>query len=174
MNRTDRELAYIRKWRPAAMQGNCSAMSNVAAAYRILGRSRCSFKWYIRAAQNGDHDAFVDVGYCYHTGYGVKKNQQLAEMAYKKAINGTYICEYSREEAMYLLAIILLSSCKSRAKKKAITLLELANRDQDYPEAAHLLEITPFTKDVRICLCRRGLRKRLAILRCPIHKKHAG
>jgi TPR repeat protein len=60
MNALDRENQYIRKWRPIAVRGDSSAMSNVAAAYRILGNFRLAARWYKRAAEQGDGDAMTD------------------------------------------------------------------------------------------------------------------
>ncbi len=33
-----------------------------------------AFKWYLRAAEQGDHDAEMSVAHCYEYGYGVARN----------------------------------------------------------------------------------------------------
>lgn len=60
MTAVHREKEYIRKWRPKAVRGITHAMSNVAAAYRILGNFRLAARWYKRAAEQGDGDALTD------------------------------------------------------------------------------------------------------------------
>src|SRR5882762_5473643 len=62
MNALDRENQYIRKWRPKAVRGDSAAMSNLAAAYRILKDFRLAARWYKRAAAHGDGDALTDWG----------------------------------------------------------------------------------------------------------------
>jgi TPR repeat protein len=174
MTTKERELTYIRKWRPKARHGDTMAMSNVAAAYRILNNARNTYKWYKRAADYGADHAFLEIGYCLHTGYGVRRNHDIAKKAYRKAIMGKYISEYAKEEAMYLLAVLMLIEGSAKARGKAIALLRKASRDKDYPQALVLLDRLPSEKVIPICLCRRCLRRGLAILRCPLHRRRAG
>ena len=79
MTALDREYQYIRKWRPKAVQGDSTAMSNVAATYRILRNFRLAARWYKRAAERGDGDSMTEWGYCLQHGVGVRKNEKLAE-----------------------------------------------------------------------------------------------
>ena len=53
MSAVERENQYIRKWRPLAVRGDSIAMSNVAAAYRILEKFKLSARWYQKAAEHG-------------------------------------------------------------------------------------------------------------------------
>ena len=62
MSAIDQENQYIRKWRPKAVRGDSSAMSNVAAAYRILENFRLAARWYKKAAEQGDGDAMTEWG----------------------------------------------------------------------------------------------------------------
>ena len=107
MNALDRENQYIRKWRPIAIRGDSTAMSNVAAAYRILGNLKLAARWYKRAAEQGDGDAMTDWGYCLQHGVGVRRDERSAELAYRSAIACKWITDFSREEAMYHLAVLL-------------------------------------------------------------------
>src|SRR5579862_3596592 len=101
MTTLDREKRYIRRWRPKAIRGESVAMSNVAAAYRILGKSRLAARWFRRAAEHGDGDALTDWGYCLQHGVGIRKEERAAELAYRSAIASKRITDYAREEAMY-------------------------------------------------------------------------
>ena len=81
MTALDRETRYIRKWRAKALRGDFSAMSNVAAAYRILENVRLAARWYQRAAESGDGDALTEWGYCLQHGVGIRKDTKAAERA---------------------------------------------------------------------------------------------
>src|SRR3954471_2278651 len=99
MTTLDRERNYVAKWRLKAVRGDSFAMSNVAAAYRILGNFRLAARWHKMAAEHGDGDALVDWGYCLQHGVGIRKDKRGAERAYRAAINSKWITDYSREEA---------------------------------------------------------------------------
>jgi TPR repeat protein len=174
MTALDREKQYIRKWRPKAVRGDSTAMSNVAAAYRILESFRLAARWYERAAEHGDGDALTEWGYCLQHGVGTRKNERAAERAYRAAIASKWITEYGREEAMYHLAVLLLSRQSISARRDAVNLLRAASADGDYAQAQTLLR-TIGSADVRnICICRRRLRPRLAKRQCPVHGPHRG
>lgn len=174
MTERERELAYIAKWRPAASKDDSMAMSNVAAAYRIMGNLRLSFRWFKRAADFGDGDAMVESGYCYQHGAGVRRNTGLAEAAYHAAIRSKYITPFAREEAMYHLATLLIQCHPKTWHRTVRSLLRRANADNDYPQASALLCSLTNGQATKVCVCRRGLMRRLAILKCPIHRKPAG
>ena len=133
------------------------AMSNVAAAYRILGKSRLAAKWYKRAADSGDGDAKTDWGYCLQHGGGVRKDERAAERTYRSAIASECITEYDREEAMYHLAVLLLGRQSASSRRAATKLLRVANADGDYPQAQALLLIVESAEVRNICNCRRHL-----------------
>jgi TPR repeat protein len=174
MNTVDREKRYIHKWRRIAVRGDSGAMSNVAAAYRILGKFRLAARWYKRAAEQADGDAMTDWGYCLQHGVGLRKDEKSAERVYRSAIASKWITDYSREEAMYHLAVLLLGRQSVPARRAAAKLLRVANADGDYPQAEALLRIVG-SADVRnVCICRRRLRPRLAKRHCPLHGPRRG
>ncbi len=149
-------------------------MSNVAAAYRILGKFRLAARWYRRAAGAHDGDALTDWGYCLQHGVGVRKDRAGAERAYRAAIRSEWITDYSREEAMYHLAVLLLGRRSAASRRAADKLLRLASADGDYPQAAALLRVTKSAAVRAACACRRRLRPRLARRHCPVHGPHKG
>jgi len=174
MSALDRETQYIRKWRPVAVRGDSSAMSNVAAAYRILEKFKLAARWYKMAAEKGDGDAMTEWGYCLQHGVGIRKDERLAERAYRSAIACTWITEYCREEAMYHLAVLLLARHSTSSRRAAARLLRAANADDDYPQAQALLRIMRSSDARYVCTCRRHLRPRLAKRHCPLHGPHKG
>ena len=169
MTTHERETQYIRKWRPKAARGDCTAMSNVAAAYRILENFRLAARWYRQAAEKGDGDAYTDWGYCLQHGIGVPKDLRTAVRAYRAAIDSKWITDYGREEAMYHLAVLLLGRQSVSARRAAVKLLRAASADGDYPQAEDLLWMAESADLRHICMCRRHLRPRLAKRHCPLH-----
>jgi len=174
MTALDREKQYIRKWRPKAVRGDSVAMSNVAAAYRILGNFRLAARWYRRASAHRDGDALTEWGYCLQHGVGIRNDDRAAERAYRAAIASKWITDYCREDGMYHLAVLLLGRRSASSRRAAARLLRVASADGDYPQAESLLQIVK-SADVRdICVCRRHLRPRLARRHCPVHGPHRG
>jgi len=169
MGLQEREQAYIRRQRRLLSDGDGAAASNIAAAYRILRRHRQAFHWWCRAAEDGDGDALVDVGYCYQHGLGVRHSRRDSEQAYRAAMATALITEAGREEAMYHLAVLLRS--EPTASQEVVKLLVRASRDGDYPEAAQLLKSVRARSNDIPCVCRRGLRRNLAALVCPLHQR---
>ena len=142
--------------------GDPVAMNNLAATYRELGNRRCSFYWWTRAATQSDGGAFLELGYCYYYGIGVRRNYTLAVTNYRKAIRSTFINEYDREEARYHLAITLLDTGNNASvRRRATELLQDAAIDDDYPEAADLLRQLSSLDKLNVCRCRRGLLRAL-------------
>lgn len=171
MNVAEREKRYIRKWRQLAKAGHRMAMMNVAAAYRILGNRRLSFRWYKRAADLRDGEALLEVGYCYHHGLGVRQDDSKAENAYRSAIaTRKYITAYGREEAMYSLSVLLLELRPTAWRREALRLLRRAAADGDYPQARELRDVLLKNEDTEVCVCRRFLMRRLARQACRIHR----
>ncbi len=169
MSVAERELRYIRQWRPAAVKGDSMAMTNVAAAYRILEKFTLAARWYQRAAAKGDGDSMVDWGYCLQHGIGVRRDALAAEGVYREAIACQNITDYGREEAQYHLAVLLLGQGTEPARQAAAKLLRQANGDGDYPQAQELLDQLDSVDARNICVCRRHLRPRLARRHCPGH-----
>jgi TPR repeat protein len=172
MSVLDRENQYIRKWRPVAIRGNITAMSNVAAAYRILEKFRLAARWYKKAADQGDGNAMTDWGYCLQHGVGVRRDEKSAEWAYRSAISCRWITEFSREEAMYHMAVLLLGRQSASSHRAAKRLLRAANADRDYPQAEVLLRFAGAGEVRNPCICRRNLRPRLAKRHCHVHGPH--
>ena len=141
MSAIDQENQYIRKWRPKAVRGDSSAMSNVAAAYRILENFRLAARWYRKAAEHGDGDAMTEWGYCLQHGVGVRRDERSAEQAYRRAIASKWITDFCREEAMHHLAILLVGRRSASSRRAAARLLRVANADGDYPQAQALLRV---------------------------------
>jgi TPR repeat protein len=169
MTTLEREKQYIRKWRPKAVRGDTVAMSNVAAACRILENFRLAARWYRRASEHRDGDALTEWGYCLQHGVGIRRDERAAERAYRAAIRSKWITDYCREEAMYHLAVLLLSRRSAASRRAAARLLRVASADEDYPQAQALLANVK-SADIRdICVCRRHLRPRLAQRHCPVH-----
>jgi len=170
MKITERERRYIAKHLPKAKAGDTSAMHNVGAAYRILGKHAAACRWWKKAAASGDGTDQLEVGYCLHHGAGVRKDLGAAARAYDVAMVSDRASQLDREEAMYLRAVLLLSSAVNTSRRRAISLLRKANADDDYPQAATLLA-APETSAQSICTCRRELRLGLARLHCQVHKQ---
>jgi TPR repeat protein len=174
MTARDREKHYIRKWRPKAVGGDSIAMSNVAAAYRILGNFRLAARWYRGASEHGDGDALADWGYCLQHGIGVQRDEKAAERAYRAALGSKWITDYCREEAMYYLAVLLLGRRSASSRLAAARLLRVASADGDYPQAESLLQSLKSVDVHAVCVCRRHLRPRLAQRHCPVHGPRRG
>jgi TPR repeat protein len=96
---------------------DCIARSNIAGTYRMAGNRRRAFEWWQRAAAMqvilsgrtvSDGSAFLELGYCYQYGTGVRRDERAARTAYRSAVRSQWINEYSREEALYHLAVAYL------------------------------------------------------------------
>lgn len=144
-------------------------MSNVAAAYRILENFRLAARWFQRAAEHGDGDALTDWGYCLQHGVGTPRDEKSADRAYRAAIASQRITDFAREEAMYHLAVLLLNRPSGSSHRTAAKLLRTAQADNDYPKADALLRLLGSVDARNVCICRRGLRPRLAKRHCPVH-----
>jgi TPR repeat protein len=154
-------------------QGHTGVLiGNIAAAYRALGNRRRAFDWWCRAADDGDGDACVEVGYCLQYGIGVRRNPMAAAAAYQAASRSRCITEHGREEALYHLAVVHLDDGGTRGRSRARTLLRQAAADGDYPAAIDLLAALEAGRSCVICRCRRGLRASLGgRLQCGLHAR---
>lgn len=98
----DKALAmrlYQRAWR----RGSHVAANNIAILYREQGKHRAMFRWFQKAALNGDGSAQLDVAKCYLDGTGVGRNLQAAIRCLSAALSSDYISEAEREEAAELM-----------------------------------------------------------------------
>ncbi|MFM7215113.1 MAG: tetratricopeptide repeat protein [Verrucomicrobiota bacterium] len=170
MTTEERWRRDIRKWRPRAAQGDGTALSNIAVAYRVLGRTRLSAQWFRKAAMAGDGDAMVDYAYCLQHGAGVRRDLVSAEAMYRRAIVSNHICDNGREEALYLLSVVLLRAGSDSSRREALKLLKAATVDGDYPVAQRLLEDVAHGREGIACTCRRYLRPGLARVHCLVHR----
>jgi TPR repeat protein len=169
MSIRERELAKISQLRKAARSGDPIAITNTAASYRIIGKYRLAFAWWQKGAAQGDGDDLLDIAYCYHHGMGVRRNVGEALLAYEKTIASENTAAYSREEAMYHLAILLIMQGTRQSMKRACALLTMANKDGDYPQADMVSKQLQTNVLQNICVCRRGLRRELATIKCKLH-----
>lgn len=163
--RPDRTLA-LDWYRRAVRLGNSSAASNIATVHRDLGDLRSAHRWAVRAMEMGDGNAAVTVGYNYLYGIGVRRDPGAARRLFHNALRAN-TSEHGREEALYNLAIADVDNGKRR---RAIQLLQRANKDGDYPEAESLSAQLRGKADLTPCRCRRHLRKSLrGHAPCPQH-----
>lgn len=157
----------IKWYRRAVKHDQMIAASNMATVYRDRGHLRLAHQWYLRAMNMDDGDAAVDAGYGYLYGIGVRKDLRIARRVLRAAVRSTFITESGREEALYHLAAAEVDSGRP---SRAIPLLEQANRDDDYPEAASLLSQIRAKAELTPCRCRRDLLKQLpGHAKCPQH-----
>ena len=145
--------------------------NNIACEYRMMGNHRRAFEWWQRAATGYDHGVFLEIGYCYQYGIGVRRDLHAARAAYRAAVRGYWICEHDQEEALYHLAIACLDQNRGRRSRlRAAELLRSANADGDYPQAADLLDQLESGRPLVLCRCRRFLRRSVGgKAQCPLH-----
>lgn len=156
---------YLRAWR----HGGETAAANIATMYRDRGLMPRAVAWWKRAMMAGVHEEAVEVGYCYQYGIGVRRSAGKAIACFRMAIRSRNIIEFSREAAMYHLAVLYLDSLPPK-RATAVTLLERASVDKDYPQAMKLLARLRNRQPVIPCRCRRGMVKSLsANARCELH-----
>ena len=137
-----------------------------------MGRHELAFRWWRKAADLGDGDALLEVGYCYHHGIGTRQDLGAAAKAYDAAIHSQAITEYGQEEALYHCAILLLQSDGSRpSSAKASELLREATEDGDFPQAAALSSAIKSGERMQACNCRRGLTRSFGGSKyCQVHQ----
>lgn len=90
---------YQQAWR----RGSHVAAHNIAILYREQGKSRAMFRWFQKAALNGDGSAQLDMAKCYLDGTGVRRNMQAAIRCLSAALNSDYISEEEREKVSDLM-----------------------------------------------------------------------
>jgi TPR repeat protein len=165
---TKRNVAQANRWyRRAARSGNSTAMSNLATVYRDAGKAGLAFQWWKRASDMRYGDAAVDVGYCYQYGLGTRKNAANAKRMFRRAIASNEISQYGREEAMYHLAVQFIDNGDRRL---AFPLLKEAIADDDFPEAASVLNQLKSESAFVPCRCKRFINKRLrGHTKCSVH-----
>ena len=160
---TKRKVAQAIRWyRRAARSGDSTATSNLATVYRDAGKAGLAFQWWKRAADMRDGDAAVDVGYCYQYGIGIRKSTANAKRIFRRAIASKDITQYGRETAMYNLALLFVDEGK---RQLAFPLLIRATADDDFLEAASVLNQLNTNPDYFPCRCRRSITANCAVTR---------
>jgi hypothetical protein len=115
----------------------------------------------------GDGAAAVDAGYDYLYGVGIRRDVSIARRLFRRTLRSRYTSIYGREEALYNLAVAYVDA---GTPVRAIPLLQRANTDGDYPEAASLLAQIRAGSALRPCRCRRHINKHLhGQAKCPQH-----
>jgi len=159
----------IRWYRRAVRGGSSTAATNLATIHRDAGNSRLAFQWWKRSEEMCDGDAAVDVGYCYQYGIGTRKDATNARRMFRRAIASRNISQYGREEAMYHLAVQFIDEGKLRL---ALPLLKRASADDDFPEAASLVNQIKTKSDYVPCRCKRFINKKLrGHTKCVLHTR---
>jgi TPR repeat protein len=102
---TDKREA-MRCYRRAWLQRNTAAANNIAILYRERGDHRSMFRWFERAASEGDGSAYLDLAKCYRDGIGVRKAPQAAVRCLAAALSSPFISEVEREEAAEMMAAV--------------------------------------------------------------------
>jgi TPR repeat protein len=163
-----RDKALALKWyRRAVRIGDIAAATNIATIYRDEGNLRLAHQWLLRAMNMEDGDAAVTAGYGYLYGIGVRRDLVSARRILRRAARATNISPYGREEALYHLAV---ADIDNGNRYHAVELLEQANNDGDFPEAASLLAQIRAATEPMPCRCRRHLNKHLpGHANCPQH-----
>jgi TPR repeat protein len=98
----DKALA-MRLYQQAWRRGSHVAANNIAILYREQGKLGAMFRWFQKAALNGDGSAQLDMAKCYLDGIGVRRNPQAAIRCLSASLNCDYISEAEREEASELM-----------------------------------------------------------------------
>ena len=168
-----RNKALALKWyRRAVRIGSSTAATNIATIYRDEGKFGLAHQWLLRATNMGDADAAVTAGYGYLYGIGARRDLASARRKFRHAICASDTSPYGREEALYHLAIAEIDRGN---RHRAVSLLEQANKDGDYPEAESLLAQIRAATELTPCRCRRHLNKHLrGHANCPQHPPMMG
>jgi TPR repeat protein len=96
--RPDKDRA-MQCYREAWRKRNCTAAWNIAVLYREQGRARLAFRWFLRAAETGDGDAWLEVARGYRDGIGVRKSPQRRLQALARCLAADTTTEGAWEEA---------------------------------------------------------------------------
>jgi uncharacterized protein len=98
---TDLALKYYRRaWRLGAP----SSANNIAIIYSQKGNWRMMFRWFARAAELGDEDAFLHLARCFRDGTGVRRSTPDMLRCARKALENEYATEEDLQEAREMLS----------------------------------------------------------------------
>lgn len=131
-------LFWLKK---AFRHGDPCAANNIATIYNNWENQRRALFWYQQAANRNDDDAFVEIGWRYYYGKGVKRDYQTAIEYYQKAIHSPTITEAGKQNAMYYLGVAYK---EGKGVEQSLLLaqkwLEQANCDKDHVRAQQVLQ----------------------------------
>ena len=157
--RRDRVAAwrcYQRVWRRTH---HAAAAVNLATWHRDHGELRLAVAWFGKAADAGDSDAYVDLAYGFYYGLGTTQSTASALRALARAERATSITPYGSEEGRYLRAVILLDRGRRGDTTAAMSWLQRAAADNDYPEADAVPAALQRGVVPTPCRCRRHQRR---------------
>jgi len=93
------------KWRSEIRQlkidlrrGSSIGSNNIAATYRQLGNFRRAFHWWKRAAESGDDDDWLEVGYCLQYGIGTRRDRAAAITCYRTVVKSDWVTAFGQEK----------------------------------------------------------------------------
>tara|TARA_B100001013_G_scaffold249033_1_gene154555 strand:- start:232 stop:717 length:486 start_codon:yes stop_codon:yes gene_type:complete len=105
---TKNEKKALRLYKHAVRQGNVTSMCNIGTIYRDWGNFRRARFWFLKAFENGDGDAALELAKMY-----LKRNargdSKRASKYLKLAISAKSVTEASVEEAELLLSNLTTS-----------------------------------------------------------------
>src|SRR5262245_14273777 len=154
MGKVARSAPRIETLRRKARAGNRMAASNLAAEYRILGKGRRAFRRRAKGAEPGEGGGADAGGGGNQHGMGVRRDIRAAARWYEAASRSRNVTPYGREEARYLLAVLMFAMGHNRHRRRATGLLQAAAAAADYPQARALLAAIQSNSAVRPCFCR--------------------
>jgi TPR repeat protein len=94
----------MRCYRKAWRKRSTVAANNIAILYRERGNRRAMFRWFERAALEGDGSAHFNLAKCYLNGTGVRRSLEAAQRRLVIAASHADLYEDERDEAEELLA----------------------------------------------------------------------
>ena len=95
-----RNLRKALHWYRKAYHQSCAeAASNIATIHRDDKAYTRMVWWWRRSVQLGNEDAWINLGHCYESGYGVRKNPEKAIRCYSQALDAENVSEDSKESA---------------------------------------------------------------------------
>ena len=97
------QVAALEWYRRGYRSGTSISALNIALIYGKAGNRRLEFRWYLRAADMSDGDAYVEVASRLISGHGVRKDTMRARRYLNMALRTRYVTQEGRENAARLL-----------------------------------------------------------------------
>lgn len=98
------KLGAMRCYKAAWRAREVAAANNIAILYRERGDRRAMFRWFSKAAEQGDDGACLELAKCYRAGVGVRRSLPDAVRCLAKVVAGSNVSEAERVEAQEMLA----------------------------------------------------------------------